>query len=550
MSKLVSLCIAVAVLFISLPAREARADLFVNVSTHFIDVPASSSATRGTIKLAATLYQPRLLPVAPAVIYIHGWGGRRLTDSNNLAHTIAAAGYTVISYTARGFGEGESGGRVGLAGPDEMSDLSAVIDWLKDDPHGVINARIGKIGVIGGSYGGGHSFQIATDPRVSAVVPMIGWTDIQQALYPNGAINYKYGLGHFYSGLEFTNGGPPFFNYDRLEFEMFDAGAEGRVPDREVLDALAARSIASTDANGRLRLKQTRRPQVPTFIIQSWDDYLFPAQQALDIYSEITADKQIYLGRTGHPPGGHNYNGEEVYIATQVLRWLNRYLLGIGGRESNTVSSAPNEFSGKLFTGNDLADVEPFSVYLKPKGVLSKKRKSKDRFETLGGIFRPEQIRSSRLGTEVPSKTDMFSGKVDPVDSLPKMLVYTFAPWQSRTELLGMGEFDLHVSSSTSATFDLVARTFDVAPDGTETEISVGVIRVKNVTPGEVRRVQFRDFGDHWVFGEGHSLRLKITNIDFPDFRPPGINDNRASQVTLHYGRVFPSSLRLPLRRD
>ncbi|HKY06370.1 MAG TPA: alpha/beta fold hydrolase, partial [Blastocatellia bacterium] len=184
MSKLVSLSIAVAMLCISLPAPAARADLLVKVSTHLIDVPANSSGTGGTIKLAATVYQPRLLPFAPAVIYIHGWGGRRLTDSNNLAHTIAAAGYAVISYTARGFGEGESGGRVGLAGPNELSDLGAVIDWLKDDPQGVIDARIGKIGVIGGSYGGAHSFEIATDPRVSAVVPMVGWTDLQQALYP------------------------------------------------------------------------------------------------------------------------------------------------------------------------------------------------------------------------------------------------------------------------------------------------------------------------------------------------------------------------------
>ncbi|HKY04579.1 MAG TPA: CocE/NonD family hydrolase C-terminal non-catalytic domain-containing protein, partial [Blastocatellia bacterium] len=386
--------------------------------------------------------------------------------------------------------------------------------------------------------------------RVSAVVPMVGWTDLQQALYPNGAINYRYGLGHFYSGLEFTNGGPPFFNYDRLMFDMFDAGAEGHMPDQKVLDALAARSIATMDADGRLKLKQSRRPQVPTFIIQSWDDYIFPAQQALDIYSEITADKQLYLGRTGHPPGGNSYDGEEVYVATQVLRWFNRYLVGIGGKESKTITSAPSQFSGNLFTGNDLTNVEPFSIYLKPKGVMSKKRKSKDRFETLGGIFRPQQIRSSRAGAEVPSKADMFSGTVEAVEPLPKALVYTFAPWQSRTELLGLSEFDLHVSSPTSSTFDVAVRTFDVAPDGTETEISVGVMRVKDVRPGEVRRVRFRDFGDHWVFREGHSLRLKLTNIDFPDFRPPGVNDNRASQVTVHYGRVFPSSLKIPIKRN
>ena len=66
----------------------------------------------------------------------------------------------MLSYTARGFGEGESGGRATLAGPDELNDLRRVIDWLTNDPDDVIGPRVTKIGVIGGSYGGGHSFQI------------------------------------------------------------------------------------------------------------------------------------------------------------------------------------------------------------------------------------------------------------------------------------------------------------------------------------------------------------------------------------------------------
>ena len=44
---------------------------------------------RGHITLAATLYQPRLFSAAPAVIYIHGWGGHRLTGEDNLAYYIS-----------------------------------------------------------------------------------------------------------------------------------------------------------------------------------------------------------------------------------------------------------------------------------------------------------------------------------------------------------------------------------------------------------------------------------------------------------------------------
>ena len=206
MLKCVSLLIAIALLLISLPAvnSHASAGLLVETSTHFIQVPASAGAqSNDKISLAATLYQPRLFPSTPAVIYIHGWGGHRLMGEDNLAYHIANAGYTVLSYTARGFGNGESGGRVTLAGPNEINDLKKVIDWLLNDPDGVIDPRITKIGVIGGSYGGSHSLQIASDPRVSAVIPLVGWTNLESALFPNGAINYKLGLGEFYGGLEY-----------------------------------------------------------------------------------------------------------------------------------------------------------------------------------------------------------------------------------------------------------------------------------------------------------------------------------------------------------
>jgi predicted acyl esterase len=113
---------------------------------------------------------------------------------------------------------------------------------------------------------------------------------------------------------------------------------------------------------------------------------------------------------------------------------------------------------------------------------------------------------------------------------------------------MGPGEFTMFVSSSTSQAVDLIVRAFDIAPDGTETEITVGIVRVAGLRQGEVKRVTFRDFGDHWIFRAGHSLRLKVTNIDFPDFRPPGANDNLISEFKLHSGKAFPSSVRLAIR--
>lgn len=545
-------CIAIALFIVtaSVPGSRASADILVKTSTHYIQVPASADTQSPTISLAATLYQPRLFPSAPAVIYIHGWGGHRLTGTDNLAYYIAASGYTVLSYSARGFGNGESGGRVTLAGPNEINDLKNVIDWLLNDTDGVIDARVTKIGVIGGSYGGGHSFQIASDPRVSAVVPIIGWTDLEQALFPNGAVNYRLGIGEFYGGINQGVGTPPFYNYDRIEFEMFDAAAEGRSPDSSIKQDLRARSIAEQDGNGREVLKPSRQPRVPTFIIQSWDDYLFPSTQVLDIFSQIDAPKQIYMGRQGHPPGGQEYDGEELYIGTAVLRWFDHYLRGIGGTDSRNISSATAPFNLGPTTYSEFpsADAQPVALYFKEGGTLARKRKGKNRQETAGAIFHPQRIRSSQSGAEIPPKSDMFSATTERVGSLPTSLTYTYPAWESDTELMGPSEFNMYVSSSTSDTLDLIVRMFDVGPAGDETEVTVGVIRVTGLMPGNLKRVTFRDFGDHWIFRKGHSLRVKVTNIDFPDFRPPGANDNLVSDFTLHSGKASPSSLRVAIR--
>jgi predicted acyl esterase len=524
----------------------------VEVSTHFIDVAPGSSSEGTPVRLAATLYQPRFLPVAAAAIYIHGWGGRRLTGEDNLAYYIAAAGYVVLSYTARGFGGGESGGRVTLAGPDEMDDLSKVIDWLDDDPDNVIAPLVTRIGVIGGSYGGGHSFQIANHPKVSAVVPLVGWTDLEQALFPNGAINYHLGIGEFYSGLQRETGGPPFFNYTRLQFDLFDAAADGRAPDQSTIEALAARSVAAPGPDGRLVLKPDRQPRAPVFIIQSWDDYLFPSTQVLDIYSQITAPKQIYLGRRGHPPAGNTFEGEELYIGTQILRWFGRYLQGIGGKDSRSITSATAPLPAapvavRQFPPDDATTIK---FYFKAAGSLSAKKKGPDQQQTAGGIFRPERLRSSQEGAVIPTREDMLSGHAESVAAWPLRLEYTSPAFVRDTEVMGSSAFSFFVSSSTSRDVDLIVRSFEVGPDGTEREVTIGVIRVSQLVPGEVREVTFRDFGDDWIFRAGHRLKIKISNIDFPQFRPPGSNDNTPSEITVHIGKHFPSKVVLTVRTN
>src|ERR1044071_1483589 len=79
----------------------------------------------------------------PAVVFPSSWG---LNDAEYIAQAtaMAQAGYTVLSYTPRGWWF--SGGEIDTAGPKDIRDAATVVDWLlahtSADP-----ARIGMGGV-------------------------------------------------------------------------------------------------------------------------------------------------------------------------------------------------------------------------------------------------------------------------------------------------------------------------------------------------------------------------------------------------------------------
>uniref|UniRef100_A0A7S4B3P8 Xaa-Pro dipeptidyl-peptidase C-terminal domain-containing protein n=1 Tax=Chrysotila carterae TaxID=13221 RepID=A0A7S4B3P8_CHRCT len=99
----------------------------------------------------------------------------------------AERGYIVVEYDARGWWG--SGGDVDLAGPDDMRDISALIDYVlkrQDDWH----VNVSAIATCGISYGGGLAvLGAAHDARVVAAASLSGWGNLTDALYPNETPN-------------------------------------------------------------------------------------------------------------------------------------------------------------------------------------------------------------------------------------------------------------------------------------------------------------------------------------------------------------------------
>lgn len=116
----------------------------------------------------------------PLVIFISSWGMNKW-EYVVPANDYAEKGYTVISYTARGFWQ--SGGVIDMAGSNDMADVSTVIDWAIKNT----NTDPNRIGLSGISYGGGISILgSAHDSRVKCVAAMSCWVDLAESFLGNG----------------------------------------------------------------------------------------------------------------------------------------------------------------------------------------------------------------------------------------------------------------------------------------------------------------------------------------------------------------------------
>jgi uncharacterized protein len=125
----------------------------------------------------------------PAIVMANGWGGVAAALRHD-ASDLAEAGYLVLLFDYRGWGE--SDGRVVLSGPppaaagtfaaqvtmlrgyidpfEQVEDWFNAIDWLAAEPM----ADMGRLGLRGTSYSGGHVVHVAAhDSRVRAIVSQV-----------------------------------------------------------------------------------------------------------------------------------------------------------------------------------------------------------------------------------------------------------------------------------------------------------------------------------------------------------------------------------------
>ncbi len=266
------------------------------------------------VQVAVSYFQPVGTPPAagwPAVMLLHGLGQTRNTSdfvnwspNSMAAQYLAPEGYAVLTYDARA--HGESGGQFTLDGPRELADFRELLTWLTTQHP--VDAQ--HVGAYGASYGGGLVWKAAVEGLpLAAIAPTATWTDLNQALAPQGLLRAGILLG-FSQDIPQDRYGPE---------------------ERQLLsDATAERNVTAFRA---YLASRSTRPQlgsvrIPTFMLQGRRDFAFDANQAIAAYQRVRGPKRLYIGDFGHTPAP-NPPEEFAYIALELRAWFDRFLKGI-----------------------------------------------------------------------------------------------------------------------------------------------------------------------------------------------------------------------------
>ena len=291
------------------------------------------------VSLAGTLYLPDGTPPTggwPAVMLFHGLGGTHASMAPIAEGFLANQGYAVLAYDARG--HGASGGLVTLDGPREMADVREAFDWFTSRP----DVSDTQVGAMGFSLGGGAVLRAAVEGvPFKAIVPTITWTNLYEALAPQGWPK----TGAIASFLQSVH------SWDPTVYGIAQDAIRS-----ENIDTVKAFSAQRSSLAGLSSLT------TPAFFIQGRRDYAFDISQAKAGYKAVKGPKRLYLGDLGHAPAA-NPAAESPHYLTEAREWFDRYLKGL---PNGIDTRPPIEVAADLWTGKTTS----FKTFPKTK-VLS-----------------------------------------------------------------------------------------------------------------------------------------------------------------------------------
>ncbi|MHB8604369.1 MAG: CocE/NonD family hydrolase [Thermoplasmatota archaeon] len=431
----------------------------------------------------------------PAVLMTHGWAGSRTTTATGDVGLLLDAGYAVLTWDSRGFGQ--SGGFIELDSPQyEVRDASGLVDVLAANP-AIVQDHPGdpRVGMLGGSYAGGIQLLTASfDPRIDVIEPDITWNDLRSSLGPGGVVKEAWvdvlfgsgaATGTAY-GLEPGNpAGPQAMSYDsNLPLWFAEAHAiNGYTYD--VYEGLRERSPSQFEAAIR----------APTLLTQGLPDTLFNTNEAVANYKALTANgvptkMVLYCG--GH--AGCPYSSDSDHLNATRLAWFAHYLKGDATVDTGAnVEWFANDGVWRTSSGWPLDGTN----YIHASGAGDVKSTPAP---TGGGAY---NIGAGGLN----------GGLSDPIqdNGVGSFLVSVATADASGLKVAGIGKAHLDVSGVGNEAF-LFLRLVDMT-DGTVLDGQTQAVRLP-VSLGATTHVDADLVGVGYVLPPGHTLGVQVATSD------------------------------------
>ena len=465
----------------------------------------------------------------------HGIIGARL----DCRGTGSSGGVNTDEYTAR-----------------EQQDGVEAIEWLAAQTW-----CTGKVGMIGSSYGGFTSVQVAAlrPPHLATIIPIYFTDDryTDDCHYRGGALRCYYDIGSYGASMIGMNAMPPYPEYSGADWaRVWEEHLDNNTP--YLLEWLAQQCDGDYWRPGSIRDRYDRI-ECSVFMIGGWrDGYPNPP---LRTFGHLDVPKRLLMGPWNHTRPDRAILGPRIDYLTQVVRWCDHWLK----EEDNSVMDEPPVQVYMQTFDPPRADRTHTSGYWRAEHDLPLPSAAPDGAYYLGA--------NASLTADAPAAANGFdeyeycptvgttgglwSGGVPyglPTDQRPDeidALTYTSSPLAKPVEILGWPRLNIHVSSS-APVMAFVARLSDVAPDGTSALICTGVLNgtrrnsLRDPEPmiaGEVYELEFDLDATAWRFPQGHCIRLTVCSADFPNLWPtPYRGTNRLFRDAAH-----PSVLSLPL---
>ncbi|WP_030851118.1 CocE/NonD family hydrolase [Streptomyces sp. NRRL F-4474] len=464
--------------------------------------------------------QPRPMIVMPSPWTALGWLAYAVQ-----ATLFATRGYNVIAYTARGFAGSE--GQVDVAGPLDVADGSRALDHLIERSTGPVT----KIGFLGDSYGSGISQLVAAhDTRVDAVVALSTWGDLGEAFYENST------------------------RHVAAVQALLRAAAKARLSPQtqSVFDNV----LTGSDVRGTLRwaevrspfthIKELNRRHVPVFFSHAWHETLFPPNQTVRMFNELTGPKRLALSIGDHSgPEMSGVLGLPNRIWTDAHRWFDHHLKDI----DNGIGDE-GQFVGEVMWSKTLeqrptwpsATEQLQRLYLADSGELGPAAEAGWTATVLCGMDTPATVADKVVESGYAEMAGRPKTYLTEDMDRTVAAVWTTEPAAETVRLRGTPRLRVtYRAANPGSTF--VAYLFDTAPDGSAHLVTHAPYSDLQSPPDSLICADIELQATAYDVQRGHSLMLVI------DARDPFYADANLPRATLAFTspEATPSYLDLPL---